>query len=122
MKNYIILLILFSSYSYGFLGNLISKKIEDITPTNNVIAKQVTHNIIASKNIVTIEINGMVCAFCAQGIEKNLLNHPAVNNVSVDLENKMVSLSLLSNQHISTESITTIINGAGYSINEITYE
>ena len=122
MKNYIILLILFSSYSYGFFGNLISKKIEDITPTNNIITKQATHNIIASENIVTIEVNGMVCAFCAQGIEKNLLNHPAVNNVSVDLENKMVSLSLLSNQHISTESITTIINGAGYSINKITYE
>ena len=43
----------------------------------------------------------MVCAFCAQGIEKNLLNHPAVNNVSVDLENKMVSLSLQQPTHFN---------------------
>ena len=71
---------------------------------------------------VTIEVNGMVCAFCAQGIAKNLTNHPSVNDANVDLENKKVTISLLKNQQISTATITTIINDAGYSVNKISYE
>ena len=41
---------------------------------------------------IKVGVKGMVCAFCAQGIEKNFLKQPEVSKVEVSLENKFVKL------------------------------
>ena len=37
-------------------------------------------------------VNGMVCAFCAQGIEKRISSMPATKAVYVDLKKKTVAV------------------------------
>ena len=37
-----------------------------------------------------MKVYGMVCGFCAQGIEANLRKNPAVTDVVVSLEKKLV--------------------------------
>ena len=75
-----------------------------------------------SSETIYIDVKGMVCSFCAQGIKKSFENHDSVNEVIVDLENKSVKLSLKSSKVISDEEIQLIINDAGYNINKIIRE
>ncbi len=41
---------------------------------------------------IKASVNGMVCAFCAQGIEKRLSKMPATKSVFVDLKKKIVAI------------------------------
>ena len=41
---------------------------------------------------ITTTVNGMVCAFCATGIEKTFRKQPEVATVKVDLEKKLVTI------------------------------
>ena len=122
LKRYIILILFLSQLSYGFIGDLLTKKTQTSTPSADRIELISTKNQTTTANTLTVEVNGMVCAFCAQGIAKNLTKHSSVKNVTVDLDNKIVIISLLKNQQIPSATITTIINDAGYSVNNINYE
>ena len=39
-----------------------------------------------------MKVYGLVCGFCAQGIEKTLRKNPATADVVVSLENKLVAV------------------------------
>ena len=61
-----------------------------------------------------IGVKGMVCAFCAQGIEKNFLKQPEVSKVEVSLENKYVKLKFKEGQTLAKEKIAAILKESGY--------
>lgn len=73
----------------------------------------------AQAETIKASVNGMVCAFCATGIEKTFKAQPAVNTVKVDLENKLVTITTRSNQTMSNATITRLITNAGYSVTGI---
>jgi copper chaperone CopZ len=75
----------------------------------------------ASSNAATIEmtVNGLVCAFCAQGIEKNLKKFPATAEVLVSLEHRLVAVSLKDGQDISDADLRKALTDAGYTVKEI---
>ena len=54
--------------------------------SNNKIAK--------SKNSILLDIDGMKCGSCVQTVEKILLNHPKVNNASVNLVTKTAFIEI----------------------------
>ena len=64
-------------------------------------------------------VNGMVCAFCAQGIEKRLSNLPAAKAVFVDLKQKVVAVELKDGQKLDGKVITAEIVEAGYDVVKI---
>ena len=49
---------------------------------------------LASANTIEMEVNGLVCGFCAQGIEKTLKGLPAAEGVLVSLEHRLVAVKL----------------------------
>lgn len=61
-----------------------------------------------------VGVKGMVCAFCAQGIEKKFKAEPSVEKIQVSLENKFVKLSFKDGQRLSNEKITEILKDSGY--------
>lgn len=61
-----------------------------------------------------VGVKGMVCAFCAQGIEKNFLKQAEISKVEVSLENKYVNLKFKEGQSLTKEKITEILKEAGY--------
>jgi mercuric ion binding protein len=67
-------------------------------------------------------VNGMVCAFCATGIEKTFKTRPEVNTVKVDLEKKLVTIDTKPGQTMNDAEITKVINSAGYSVTRIIRE
>jgi len=75
----------------------------------------------SSVEAATIEmnVNGLVCAFCAQGIEKQLRKFPATADVVVSLEHKLVAVAVKEGQDISDADLRRALTNAGYSVTSI---
>ncbi|MGZ3694958.1 MAG: heavy-metal-associated domain-containing protein [Bdellovibrionota bacterium] len=73
----------------------------------------------ASHKHVSATVKGMVCGFCAQGIEKKFKADPAVESVKVSLETKLVQLSLRDGQDITDEAVKKVLLDAGYNTDKI---
>ena len=65
---------------------------------------------------VKATVNGMVCAFCAQGIEKRISKMGATKEVFVDLKNKTVAVEAKDGQTLDNKAITAEIVDAGYDV------
>lgn len=61
-------------------------------------------------------VNGMVCAFCAQGIEKRLGKLDAAQTVFVDLKRKTVAVQVKDGQSLDEKTIAHEISEAGYDV------
>ncbi len=70
---------------------------------------------------VKAEIKGMVCPYCAFGMEKKLKEISGVNNVEIELEEGLAYISTLKEQKPSKESIRNIILNAGFTVGKIQY-
>jgi len=68
---------------------------------------------------IDIGVNGMVCGFCAQGIEKKFHAEPSIDEVKVSLNDKIVKLELKDGQKIDDPTIKKILTDAGYSVQSI---
>jgi copper chaperone CopZ len=73
----------------------------------------------ASASTIEMKVYGMVCGFCAQGIEKSLRKNPATADVVVNLENKLVVVSTHEGQDIADDELRKMITSAGYDVKEI---
>jgi len=63
-----------------------------------------------------VQVNGLVCDFCAQAIDKSFRRRPEVANVRVDLTAKLVSLDFKPAQTLDDATITRIVTNAGYAV------
>jgi copper chaperone CopZ len=75
----------------------------------------------ATSTAATIEmtVNGLVCAFCAQGIEKKLKKFPATREVVVNLEHRLVAVALKDGQDIPDADLRKALTDAGYTVKSI---
>ena len=65
---------------------------------------------------IEMDVNGLVCAFCAQGIEKTLRGFPATEHVFVSLEHRIVAVELKDGQDIGDAALKKAITDAGYAL------
>jgi copper chaperone CopZ len=72
----------------------------------------------------TIEttVNGMVCAFCATGIEKTFKKQPEVASVHVDLPKKTVTITTKPGKTLSDAKIKEVVTYSGYTMGKIVRE
>jgi copper chaperone CopZ len=68
---------------------------------------------------IEMTVNGLVCAFCAQGIEKKLRKFPSTAEVVVSLEHRLVAVALKDGTDISDEDLRKALTDAGYTVKEI---
>jgi mercuric ion binding protein len=69
-----------------------------------------------SADTIKATVNGMVCGFCATGIEKTFRAQPEVKSVDVDLENKLVTIQTKAGQKMDDAKIKKLLGNAGYSV------
>ncbi|MGC6367470.1 MAG: heavy-metal-associated domain-containing protein [Candidatus Marinamargulisbacteria bacterium] len=86
--------------------------------THQRATKNARLSMMGRSNII-VSIKGMVCSFCAQGIQKTFESHASVKAVAVDLAQRTVALKLKRFRKISDAEIQTVIEDAGYNIGEI---
>ena len=68
---------------------------------------------------IVAKVNGMVCAFCAQGIEKNARALPETQDVYVNLKDKVVAIQVKDNQKLSSDIVQSLIKEAGYDVADV---
>ena len=68
---------------------------------------------------IEMHVNGLVCAFCAQGIEKKLRKFPATADVVVSLEQRLVAVALKDGQDIPDADLRKALTKAGYTVTTI---
>ena len=71
---------------------------------------------IASAKTIEMDVNGLVCAFCAQGIEKSFKAMPATGKVFVSLENRIVAVELKDGSDIPDTQLRKAITDAGFTL------
>jgi copper chaperone CopZ len=70
----------------------------------------------ACADTIKATVNGMVCGFCATGIEKTFKAQPEVQAVAVDLQRKLVTVATKQGQTIDDAKLRKLIGNAGYSV------
>ncbi len=70
----------------------------------------------APDRVMTIKasVDGMVCAFCAQGLTAHFRNHDAISNIHVSLGRNLVILEERKGKSISDEEIAKAVERAGF--------
>lgn len=66
-----------------------------------------------------VTVNGMVCSFCAQGIEKSLLKMDETKAVLVDLKNKVVVVEAKEGKTLNEKEIRQEIIDSGYDVTKV---
>lgn len=65
---------------------------------------------------IEMDVNGLVCGFCAQGIEKTLKDLPATAGVFVSLEHHLVAVKLKDGTNIDDEALRKALRDSGYTV------
>jgi len=73
----------------------------------------------ASASTIEMQVNGLVCAFCARGIEKSFRKNPATADVVVSLEEKLVAVETKEGSDITDQQLRDTLTDAGYDIKSI---
>ena len=74
---------------------------------------------IVSAETIRTTVNGMVCAFCATGIEKTFRKQPEVASVKVDLPSKKVTIKTKPGKTLSDAKIKEVVTYSGYTMGKI---
>lgn len=70
----------------------------------------------AQPSAVKLSINGMVCAFCAQGIESRLKKMPETADLYINLKQKVVAVQARPGQSLAVDKLKAEIVEAGYEV------
>ena len=90
--------------------------IKSIAVCAGIVWSVATFNTASAAESIKATVNGMVCSFCAQGIEKTLLKMPETKAVFVDLKKKVVAVEAKDGQTLDCKKIAFEIKEAGYDV------
>ncbi len=65
---------------------------------------------------VRIDVNGLVCDFCAQAIQKVFKRNDAIADVEVDLTEKVVSVWFADGTTLDDAALTKLVQDSGYNV------
>ena len=101
-KTLTVLFLLFSISAFGKVDPA-----EDIKEHNHSeFSKEVT-------------VNGMVCSFCSNSLEKKFKKEKAVEKINVDLGKKKVSVKFKKGKSIPDKKLKRIIASSGFTVVDI---
>ena len=68
--------------------------------------------------IVEVKIKGMVCSFCAQGLQKGIGKLEEVEKVEINLKKGYVKITVKKGETLPMDEVKEIIKNAGYLVND----
>jgi copper chaperone CopZ len=92
------------------------KTIKSIAIYAAILPATVVFSAANAAEVAKVTVNGMVCAFCAQGIEKTISKMPQTKAVYVNLDKKIVAVEPKDGQKLDMAKIKAGIVDAGYDV------
>ena len=68
---------------------------------------------------MTLKVDGMVCPFCAYGLEKRLRELPALDETLIQVSDWLVQIRVKEGEHLTDEAVEDAVKRAGFSLREI---
>jgi periplasmic mercuric ion binding protein len=100
-----------------FKETIMNNWMKKLLVTSAIIA--FSSNLAFATQTMKANVNGMVCAFCAQGIEKKVRALPQTQDVYVNLKQRLVVIEVKEGQTLSQETVKALIKDAGYDVTSI---
>jgi len=75
---------------------------------------------LVDSQVAVVDVNGMVCDFCARGIEKTFYQDKDVKKVNVSLQNGIVLIAYKNSKKIDIEEIKSIFLSNGQTATKVT--
>lgn len=69
-----------------------------------------------STNSINVEVNGLVCDFCARALEKVFGKKDEVAGIDVNLKEGYVKINLNNGRNLKDEEIRKLITDSGYNV------
>lgn len=69
--------------------------------------------------VAHIKVNGLVCDFCAQALEKVFGRQEAVEDITVDLNAKLITVTFKDGQSLDDAAMTKLVTDSGYTVENI---
>lgn len=76
----------------------------------------------AEATMVTANVKGMVCDFCARSVTKVFSKNDAVENVHVDLDKGEIHIGLKPGASLSDDEVKNMVEKSGYSLTSVERE
>tara|TARA_X000001382_G_scaffold83062_2_gene58725 strand:+ start:2022 stop:2276 length:255 start_codon:yes stop_codon:yes gene_type:complete len=73
---------------------------------------------LSEPQIVEVKIKGMVCSFCAQGLQKGIGKLEEVEKVEINLPKGYAKITVKKGEKLPMNKVEEIIKDAGYLIND----
>ena len=68
---------------------------------------------------VRLKVDGMVCPFCAYGLEKRLGEIQSIDAVLIRISDGLVQIRMKEDQELTDEVLTDVVRKSGFSLREI---
>lgn len=65
---------------------------------------------------VNVQVNGLVCDFCARALEKVFSKKEEVQSIKVDLDKGLVKVKFNQDQSLNQTVLTELITDSGYNV------
>ena len=120
MKFIIYVYLLFIPVFGSSIGDQMTANVQvSINATTEQVPTESAKLSIIDQPSIVVSVKGMVCSFCAQGIQKTFQKQSAVRAVLFNLEDATVSIKLKRFRKLSDHKIRKIITDAGYDVGDI---
>ena len=84
-----------------------------------MVAETVAADSILADVTVTLTVEGMVCPFCAYGLERQLRKIEALDSVIIRISDGVVQIREKDGQKISDKTLHEAVTRAGFTLREI---
>ncbi len=71
---------------------------------------------VVAPGTLQVQVNGLVCDFCAQALNRVLTRRAEIAEINVDLDARIVTIDMEDDGEIDDETLTGLINDAGYDV------
>ncbi len=103
------------SVAFGFPGAMQGQQRPDEPTTQEVLAPS---EVLAGAS-VRLKVDGMVCPFCAYGLEKRLEEIASIDAVLIRISDGLVQIRTKEGQELTDETLTDAVRKSGFSLREI---
>ena len=89
----------------------------DLNENNKI--QMLTGSLDPNGALMTVAVEGMVCDFCAQAIEKVFMKREEVTGITINLEKQNVIIAFKENSNLENSLIRELFLDSGYNVTEI---
>ncbi len=101
--------------AFGFPGAMQGQQPSEEPTTLEVLAPS---EVLAGAS-VRLKVDGMVCPFCAYGLEKRLEEIASIDAVLIRISDGLVQIRTKEDQELTDEALTDAVRKSGFSLREI---